>query len=62
MRRLEVALIEYRESLEERGTKNAEDIERRVAVHRKRIESEYGLTDSGEDTSGRSKFCHLTNC
>ncbi|KAK8343195.1 hypothetical protein V6Z12_A08G284600 [Gossypium hirsutum] len=62
LRRLEVALIEYRESLEERGTKNAEDIERRVAVHRKRIESEYGLTDSGEDTSGRSKFCHLTNC
>ncbi|PPR90870.1 hypothetical protein GOBAR_AA29814 [Gossypium barbadense] len=55
LRRLEVALIEYRESLEERGTKNAEDIERRVAVHRKRIESEYGLTDSGEDTSGRRR-------
>ncbi|KAG4136332.1 hypothetical protein ERO13_D08G274700v2 [Gossypium hirsutum] len=55
LRRLEVALIEYRESLEERGTKNAEDIERRVAVHRKRLESEYGLTDSGEDTSGRKR-------
>ncbi|GMI88479.1 reduced red-light responses in cry1cry2 background 1 [Hibiscus trionum] len=55
LRRLEVALIEYRESLEERGIKNSEDIERRVAVHRKRLESEYGLTDSGEDTSGRKR-------
>ncbi|GMI83859.1 reduced red-light responses in cry1cry2 background 1 [Hibiscus trionum] len=55
LRRLEVALIEYRESLEERGIKNAEDIERRVAVHRKRLESEYGLTDSGEGTLGRKR-------
>ncbi|XVE53516.1 hypothetical protein DITRI_Ditri03aG0009500 [Diplodiscus trichospermus] len=55
LRRLEVALIEYRESLEEQGTKNAEDIERRVAVHRKRLESEYGLSDSFEDISGRKK-------
>ena len=62
LRRLEVALIEYRESLEERGIKNAEDIERRVAVHRKRLESEYGLSDSNEDISGSSKlFCHLTS-
>ncbi|KAE8688114.1 hypothetical protein F3Y22_tig00111000pilonHSYRG00113 [Hibiscus syriacus] len=30
LRRLDVALIEYRESLEERGIKNAEDIERMV--------------------------------
>ncbi|KAK8624604.1 hypothetical protein V6N13_089496 [Hibiscus sabdariffa] len=55
LRRLEVALIEYRESLEERGIKNAEDIERRVAVHRKRLESEYGLTDSGEGTLVRKR-------
>ncbi|XP_022729217.1 protein RRC1-like isoform X2 [Durio zibethinus] len=55
LRRLEVALIEYRESLEERGIKNAEDIERRVAVHRKRLESEYGLLDSSEDISGRKR-------
>ncbi|MBA0597878.1 hypothetical protein Gorai_007662 [Gossypium raimondii] len=60
LRRLEVALIEYRESLEEQGIKNAEDIEKRVAVHRKRLESEYGLSDSGE---GRSKlYCWLRRC
>ncbi|EOY29313.1 RNA recognition motif-containing protein isoform 4 [Theobroma cacao] len=55
LRRLEVALIEYRESLEERGIKSAEDIERRVAAHRKRLESEYGLSDSSEDISGRKR-------
>ncbi|XP_022750338.1 protein RRC1-like isoform X2 [Durio zibethinus] len=56
LRRLEVALIEYRESLEERGNKNAEDIERRVAIHRKRLESEYGLSDSSENISGRKRI------
>ncbi|KAK8505432.1 hypothetical protein V6N13_045870 [Hibiscus sabdariffa] len=55
LRRLEVALIEYRESLEEQGIKNAEDIEKRVAVQRKRLESEYGLSDSSEDISGRKR-------
>ncbi|XWS17875.1 hypothetical protein CRYUN_Cryun33cG0106100 [Craigia yunnanensis] len=55
LRRLEVALIEYRESLEERGIKNAEDIEKRVAVHWKRLESEYGLSDSSEDISGKKR-------
>ncbi|KAL5783007.1 hypothetical protein ACOSP7_008036 [Xanthoceras sorbifolium] len=51
LRRLEVALIEYRESLEERGIKNSEEIERKVAIHRKRLESEYGLSDPNEDVS-----------
>ncbi|XWS72772.1 hypothetical protein CRYUN_Cryun02cG0069400 [Craigia yunnanensis] len=55
LRRLEIALIEYRESLEEQGIKNAEDIERRVVVHRKWLESEYGLSDSSEDISGRKR-------
>ncbi|PPD69157.1 hypothetical protein GOBAR_DD33963 [Gossypium barbadense] len=55
LRRLEVALIEYRESLEEQGIKNAEDIEKRVAVHRKRLESEYGLSDSGEGRKRRER-------
>ncbi|PPR93488.1 hypothetical protein GOBAR_AA27184 [Gossypium barbadense] len=55
LRRLEVALIEYRESLEEQGIKNAEDIEKRVAIHRKRLESEYGLSDSGEGRKRRSR-------
>ena len=59
LRRLEVALIEYRESLEERGIKSSEEIERKVAIHRKRLQSEYGLLDSNEDVSWNSKclFC-----
>ncbi|KAI3728188.1 hypothetical protein L6452_16820 [Arctium lappa] len=51
LRRLEVALMEYRESLEERGIKNMEEIERKVAIHRKRLHTEYGLMDSSEDVS-----------
>ncbi|XP_027917349.1 protein RRC1 isoform X1 [Vigna unguiculata] len=49
LRRLEVALIEYRESLEERGIKNLEEIDKKVESHRKRLQAEYGLSDSGED-------------
>ncbi|XAR71486.1 hypothetical protein NMG60_11028776 [Bertholletia excelsa] len=55
LRRLEVALMEYRESLEERGVKNLEDIERKVAIHRRRLESEYGLLDSSEDVTGNKR-------
>lgn len=59
MRRLEVALIEYRESLEEQGIKILEEIESKVAIHRKWLESKYGLTSSNEDVTGNSKwsFC-----
>jgi hypothetical protein len=54
-----VALIEYRESLEERGIKSSEEIERKVATRRKQLQSEYGLLDSNEDSPGNSKcsFC-----
>ncbi|XP_072086563.1 protein RRC1 isoform X2 [Arachis hypogaea] len=55
LRRLEVALIEYRESLEERGIKNLEEIEKKVEAHRKRLQSEYGLSDSGEDGQGNRR-------
>ncbi|XP_028962572.1 protein RRC1 isoform X3 [Malus domestica] len=55
LRRLEVALIEYRESLEERGIKNLEEIERKVLMYRKRLESEYGLSDSSEYASGSKR-------
>lgn len=55
LRLLEATLIEYRESLEERGIKSPEEIERKVAIHRKRLESEFGLSDSIEDASGNSK-------
>ncbi|XP_052204072.1 protein RRC1 isoform X2 [Diospyros lotus] len=55
LRRLEVALMEYRESLEERGVKNFEEIERKVANYRKRLQSEYGLSDSGDDVSASKR-------
>jgi len=57
---LEVALIEYRESLEERGIKNLEEIEKKVLMHRKRLQVEYGLSDSNEDGQGSSKLFHLS--
>ncbi|OIV93798.1 hypothetical protein TanjilG_03761 [Lupinus angustifolius] len=55
LRRMEVALIEYRESLEERGIKNLEEIENKVATHRKRLQVECGLSDSGEDGQGNKR-------
>ncbi|KAG0472304.1 hypothetical protein HPP92_016850 [Vanilla planifolia] len=48
LRRLEVAVMEYRESLEERGLRSSEDIERKVASYRRRLQSDYGLQDSSE--------------
>ncbi|CAN1140433.1 Protein RRC1 [Linum perenne] len=53
LRRLEVAMIEYRESLEERGIKSLEEIERKVTIQRRRLEGEYGLLN--EDTIENSK-------
>lgn len=55
-----MALIEYRESLEERGIKSVEEIERRVLIYRKQLESEYGLSDSNEAASRKSK-CYFIN-
>lgn len=55
-----MALIEYRESLEERGIKSAEEIERRVLIYRKQLESEYGLSDSNETASRKSKCYFIT--
>ncbi|CAN0860578.1 Protein RRC1 [Linum grandiflorum] len=57
LRRLEVALIEYRESLEERGTKSSEEIERKVTIERKRLEAEYGLVNTNEDTTKKGERC-----
>lgn len=51
-----MALIEYRESLEERGIKSLEEIEKKVAMRRKQLQSEYGLLDSNNDSSRNSKF------
>ncbi|KAG2700356.1 hypothetical protein I3760_07G226800 [Carya illinoinensis] len=55
LRRLEVALIEYRESLEERGIRSSDEIERKVAIRRKQLQSEYGLLDSNNDSSGNKR-------
>lgn len=55
LRRIEVALIEYRESLEERGVKDVAEIEKKVAVHRKRLESEFGLVHANENASINKK-------
>ncbi|KAL1212604.1 Protein RRC1 [Cardamine amara subsp. amara] len=48
LRRIEVALIEYRETLEEQGMKNSEEIERKVEINRKRLEVDYGLSGSNQ--------------
>lgn len=40
LRQVEVALIEYRDSLEDRGVKDVGEIEKKVAFHRKHLESE----------------------
>lgn len=52
-------MIEYRESLEERGIRSPEEIKRKVATHRKRLEAEYGLSNSNEDASGRSMYLKM---
>lgn len=39
-------MIEYRESLEERGLKNHDEIEKRVALQRKKLEAECGLKEA----------------
>lgn len=48
--------MEYRESLEEQGIKDPEEIERKVAARRSRLQAEYGLVNSDADASGRSKY------
>ncbi|KAL8238982.1 hypothetical protein R6Q59_015549 [Mikania micrantha] len=50
LRQIEVALIEYRESLEDRGIKK-EEIEKKVVAHQKQLQYKYGLIDGGEDAS-----------
>ncbi|KAH6782174.1 RNA recognition motif protein [Perilla frutescens var. frutescens] len=62
LRRLEVALMEYRESLEEQGIKNFEEIERKVAVHKSLLQAEYGLVDSNAGASGRTATVVRTGC
>jgi U2-associated protein SR140 len=46
--------MEYRESLEERGVKNSEEIDKKVALLRKKHEADYGLVD-GQWLSSRDQ-------
>ncbi|EPS61032.1 hypothetical protein M569_13768, partial [Genlisea aurea] len=46
LRRLEASLIEYREYLEDRGVTGPDEMERKLAIHRNRLQAEYGLLDS----------------
>lgn len=59
LRRLEVALMEYRESLEERGIKNMEEIDRKVAIHRRKLQFEYGLAGSSDHATTADKRSSL---
>ncbi|KAJ3679191.1 hypothetical protein LUZ60_017202 [Juncus effusus] len=49
MRKVEVAVMEYRESLEERGVRNSDEIEKKVAQHRTRLEFDFGLSQQSDD-------------
>jgi U2-associated protein SR140 len=44
LRQVEIAVMQYRESLEEKGLQNTEEIEGKVASYRRRLQSEYGLS------------------
>ncbi|XP_010922016.1 protein RRC1 [Elaeis guineensis] len=50
LRHLEVAVMEYRESLEEQGYRSRDEIEKKVALHRRRLQLEFGLSDSTDDS------------
>lgn len=45
--------MEYRESLEERGLRSAEEIDRKVAVYRRQLEIEFGLSDTTDDQGSK---------
>uniref|UniRef100_A0A0A9CSA9 CWF21 domain-containing protein n=1 Tax=Arundo donax TaxID=35708 RepID=A0A0A9CSA9_ARUDO len=53
LRQIEISVMQYRESLEEQGLRNIDEIERKVANHRRRLQSEYGLSNSTDGASNR---------
>uniref|UniRef100_A0A0D3F1J8 RRM domain-containing protein n=1 Tax=Oryza barthii TaxID=65489 RepID=A0A0D3F1J8_9ORYZ len=53
LRQIEIAVMQYRESLEEKGLRNTEEIEKKVASHRRRLQSEYGLSFSNDGANNR---------
>jgi U2-associated protein SR140 len=46
--------MQYHESLEEQGLRNVDEIERKVASHRRRLQSQYGLSISTDGANNRS--------
>uniref|UniRef100_A0ACD5U588 Uncharacterized protein n=1 Tax=Avena sativa TaxID=4498 RepID=A0ACD5U588_AVESA len=54
LRKIEIAVMQYHESLEEKGLRNIEGIERKVASHRRRLLSEYGLSSSIDGANKQS--------
>ncbi|KAL6629961.1 hypothetical protein ACP70R_029726 [Stipagrostis hirtigluma subsp. patula] len=53
LRQIEISVMQYRESLEEQGLRNVDEIERKVASHRRRLQSEYGLSSSADGANNR---------
>ncbi|TVU32838.1 hypothetical protein EJB05_24597 [Eragrostis curvula] len=53
LRQIEISVMQYRESLEEQGLRNVDEIERKVASHRRRLQSEYGLSISTDGANSR---------
>ncbi|KAM3228281.1 hypothetical protein ACQJBY_059761 [Aegilops geniculata] len=54
LRQIEIAVMQYRESLEEKGLHSMEEIERKVASHRRRLQSDYGLSSIDGANNRRS--------
>ncbi|KAL6888782.1 hypothetical protein ACP4OV_009808 [Aristida adscensionis] len=53
LRQIEISVMQYRESLEEQGLRNTDEIERKAASHRRRLQSEYGLSNSTDVANNR---------
>lgn len=45
-----MAVMEYCESLEEQGYRSKDEIEKKVTVYRRRLQSEFGLSDLTDDS------------
>lgn len=48
---LEVAVLEYQESLEEQGMHSKQEIDKKVENHHRHLQSEFGQLDSADDQS-----------
>ncbi|AQK69026.1 Protein RRC1 [Zea mays] len=53
LRQIEISVMQYRESLEEQGLRDLDEIERKVASHRRRLQSEYGLSTPADGANSR---------